>query len=96
MAEESEGKRFLDRLREATANVTQMTKEGVENLQTKRDLSQAYGELGRKAAELVESGAISHPELAALCERIGELQAQLAASAEPEEAEAAPPEAGED
>lgn len=96
MTEESEGKKFLDRLREATANVTQMTKEGVENLQTKRELSQAYGDLGRKTAELVESGAISHPELTALCERVGELNAQLAASAESEEAEAeVPPPADE-
>ena len=78
MAEESEGRKFLNRLKEATANVTQMTKEGVEDLQTKRELSQAYGDLGRKTAELVESGAISHPELRRLVERIGELEAQLA------------------
>jgi multidrug resistance efflux pump len=93
MAEESEGRKFLDRLREATVNVTQMTKEGVESLQTKRELSQAYGDLGRKTAELVESGAISHPDLSALCERIGELQAQLASSDEAEDAEAAPDDA---
>jgi uncharacterized protein involved in exopolysaccharide biosynthesis len=95
VAEESEGRKFLNRLREATANVTQMTKEGVESLQTKRELSQAYGDLGRKTAELVESGSISHPELAALVERIGELRAQLAAADEPEgedaEAGAPPP-----
>jgi hypothetical protein len=79
MAEESEGKKFLDRLREATSNVTQMTREGVESLQTRHELSQTYGDLGRKTAELVETGAISHPELTEMVERIGELKAALAA-----------------
>jgi multidrug resistance efflux pump len=90
MAEESEGKKFLNRLKEATANVTQMTREGVETLQAKRELSQTYGDLGRKTAELVESGAISHPELAPLVARIAELKAQLAA-AEADEAQAETP-----
>jgi hypothetical protein len=90
MAEESEGKKFLNRLKEATANVTQMTREGVETLQAKRELSQTYGDLGRKTAELVESGAISHPELALLVARIAELKAQLAA-AEADEAQAETP-----
>jgi uncharacterized protein involved in exopolysaccharide biosynthesis len=85
VAEESEGRKFLDRLREATANVTQMTKEGVETLQVKRELSQCYGELGRKTAGLVESGAVSHPELTELVGRIGELEAQLAAAPEPDD-----------
>jgi hypothetical protein len=78
-SERSEGKGFLDRLREATSNVTQMTREGVENLQTRHELSQTYADLGRKTAELVESGAISHPELTEMVQRIGELKASLAA-----------------
>jgi len=89
--EESEGKKFLNRLKEATANVAQMTKEGVEALQVKRELSQAYGDLGRTTADLVESGAISHPELTEPVTRIGELKAQLAeAEADPDDAAAAP------
>jgi hypothetical protein len=91
MAEESEGKKFLDRLREATSNVTQMTREGVESLQTRHELSQTYGDLGRKAADLVESGAISHPELTEMVQRIGELKAALAA----ESADEAPAELDE-
>jgi uncharacterized protein involved in exopolysaccharide biosynthesis len=79
VTEQSETKKFLDRLKEATANVTQMTREGVETLQTKRELSQAYGDLGRKTAELVQSGAITHPDLTPLVDRIAELNAQLAA-----------------
>jgi uncharacterized protein involved in exopolysaccharide biosynthesis len=79
MAEESESKKFFNRLKEATANVTQMTREGVETLQTKRELSQAYGELGRTTAELVQSGAVTHPDLTPLVDRIAELKAQLEA-----------------
>jgi multidrug resistance efflux pump len=101
--EESEGKKFLNRLKDATANVAQMTKEGVETLQVKRELSQVYGDLGRRTADLVESGAISHPELTEPVTRIGELKAQLAeAESDPDDAaapapdEAPPPPAPED
>jgi hypothetical protein len=92
MTEESEGKKLMNRLREATANVTQMTREGIEDLQSKRELAQTYGELGKKTAELVESGALSHPELTELVARIGELKAQLAAGAEEAQAPATPDE----
>ncbi len=75
--------------------------EGVEELQTKHELSQAYGDLGRKTAELVESGAVSHAELAERVEKINALKAQLeaqpdepAASSEPA-APAEPPASGE-
>ena len=50
------------------------------------ELSQAYGELGRKAAELVESGAISHADLAPIVEKIKALKAELAAAGESEPA----------
>jgi hypothetical protein len=85
MAEESESKKLLNRLKEATASVAQMTKEGVETLQVKRELSQAYGDLGRTTADLVESGAVSHPELTEPVARIGELKAQLAEAGESEQ-----------
>jgi hypothetical protein len=92
MAEESESKKFFNRLREATANVTQITKEGVETLQVKRELSQAYGDLGRQTAELVESGAVSHPDLSEPVARIAELKDRLAAAAEADEAPSEPDE----
>jgi hypothetical protein len=92
MAEESEGKKFLDRLREATSNVTQMTREGVESLQTRHELSQTYGDLGRKTVELVERGEVSHPELTEMVQRIGELKGILAA--QPEDQPPAQPDEG--
>jgi hypothetical protein len=80
---------FLDRLKEATGVVATKAREGVEELQTKHELSQAYNDLGRKAADLVESGAVSHPELTERVEKIRALKQQL------EEAPAAPAEPAE-
>ena len=96
MAEESEGKKFLDRLKEASVNVAQATREGIETLQTKRELSQAYAELGRKTAELVGSGAITHPDLAPLVDRIAELKAQLAEDEAADAEETASPPDGDE
>ena len=86
---------FLNRLKEATGVVATKAREGVEELQTKHELSQAYNDLGRTAADLVESGAVSHPELAERVEKIRALKVQLeAAPAEETPAEPAKPDAG--
>jgi hypothetical protein len=91
MAEEKKSS-FMDRLKEATSTVATKAKEGVEELQTKHELSQAYGELGRATAELVESGAVSHPDLNAQVDKIRELKAQLeAAKADADQSEPAEP-----
>jgi hypothetical protein len=83
--EASSGKsKFMNRLKDATNTVATRAKEGVEELQTKHELSQAYSDLGRKTAELVESGAVSHPELAERVDKIRELKAQLEAKPEAE------------
>jgi hypothetical protein len=87
MADEAKSSSFLDRLKDATSTVATRAREGVEELQTKHELSQTYSELGRVAAKLVESGAISHPELAAHVEKIRALKVQL----EAEKAEPAQP-----
>ena len=84
---------FLNRLKDATNVVATRAREGVEELQTKHELSQAYNDLGRKAADLVESGAISHPELSERVEKIHALKKELEETpAEP--AEPAEPDAG--
>lgn len=83
---------FLDRLKEATGVVVEKTREGIEELQTRQALSKAYGELGRKTAELVESGAISHAELTPLVDEIKKLKAELAAEEAAEGSSSAPTE----
>src|SRR5690349_18831293 len=90
MAEETtKSSSFLNRLKDATQVVVEKTREGVEDLQQKHELSQTYGELGRKTFELVDSGAISHPELTPMVDRIRELKAELAAQAEADAAASA-------
>ena len=48
-----------------------------ERMQTRRELSQAYEDLGTKAFDLAERGDVMHPDLAPLVERVKTLKAQL-------------------
>ena len=86
---------FLDKAKSAAEQAAQKAKEGAEfaaqkaketagDVQTKRDLGNAYDELGHKAFELVGSGAISDEELTPLVGKIRELQAKLEEGAEAE------------
>ncbi len=81
---------FLDKAKSAAAEAAQKAKEGAEfaaqkaketgeTVQTKRDIGSAFDELGHKAFDLVESGAIAHGELTPLVEKIRDLQAKLEA-----------------
>jgi len=67
---------FLDKAKAAAEQATAKAKEGVSDVQTKRDLSTAYNELGQKTFELADTGAISHAELDPIVERIRALKAQ--------------------
>jgi hypothetical protein len=84
---------FLDKAKQAAEQAAAKAKEGVEEVQTKRELSQAYTELGKSTFELVENGEISDPRLDASVEKIRSLQAKLEAEGETVETvdEAQPP-----
>ncbi len=88
---------FLDKAKAAAEQAAQKAKEGAEiaaqkaketaeEVQTKRELGQAYGELGRAAFELVEAGEISHDRLAPLAAKVRELEAKLAETPQEETA----------
>lgn len=70
---------LLDKAKAAAEQAAAKAKEGVEDVQTKRELGQAYGELGKTAFELVEGGEVSHPRLEAAAEKIRALTAKIAA-----------------
>ena len=70
---------LLDKAKQAAEQAATRGKEGVEEVQTKRELSQAYGELGKSVFELVENGELSDPRLDAGVEKIRTLQAKLEA-----------------
>ena len=70
---------LLDKAKAAAEQAAAKAKEGVEDVQTKRDLSQAYGELGKVTYRLVESGELTDPRLTTHVEKIRTLRAQLEA-----------------
>src|SRR5260370_429050 len=73
------GMGFLDKVKTNLQDTAQMAREGLEELQTKRELTRAYGDFGRKAFELLESGELSHAQLQAGAEEIRKLKAELEA-----------------
>ncbi|HEY1524160.1 MAG TPA: hypothetical protein VGF70_14200 [Solirubrobacteraceae bacterium] len=88
---------FMDRAKAAAEQVRARAQEGVEEVQTRKELAQGYWDLGHKAYELASAGALSHPELDPLVQRMGELLARdeaegsTAPPAEPGPATTPPP-----
>ena len=68
---------LLDRAKLAAEQAATKAKEGVEDVQTKRDLNAAYNELGTKAFQLVDSGELTQPQFDDLVARIRSLKAKL-------------------
>ena len=69
---------FLDKAKAAAVEATAKAKEGVEDVQLKRELSQAYNELGKSTFQLIESGDLTHPTLEATAAKIRTLNARAA------------------
>jgi outer membrane murein-binding lipoprotein Lpp len=69
---------FFNKAKQAAEQAAAKVQEGVEDVQQKRELSQAYGELGKIAFALHESGEISHLSLDATAAKIRELNAKIA------------------
>lgn len=69
---------FFNKAKQAAEQAAAKVQEGVEDVQQKRELSQAYGELGRSAFALIEAGEISHSGLDASAAKIRELNAKIA------------------
>ena len=67
---------FLDKAKAVAEQATAKAKEGVEDVQTKRELGQAYGDLGKATFDLIESGEVSHASLEATAAKIRELKAK--------------------
>ena len=69
--------KLLDRAKQAAEQAATKAKEGVEDVQTKRELNAAYGELGTKTFELVDAGDLAKPEFDELVAKIRTLKAKL-------------------
>ncbi len=73
---------FFNKAKQAAEQAAAKVQEGVEDVQQKRELSQAYGELGKTAFVLIESGELSHPGLDAGAAKIRELNAKIEGAGE--------------
>ena len=71
---------LLDRAKSAAETATSKAKEGIGEVQTKRDLGHAYDELGKIAFDLADAGEIAHERLDELVSRIQKLKADLESS----------------
>ena len=80
---------FLDTVKKNVQETAAMAREGVEDLQTRHELGQAYGELGRKTLDLIAAGKLHAPELDSDVERIRKLKAALTAEQPPASDDAA-------
>src|SRR5918911_4821803 len=80
---------FLDKAKAAAEQAATKAKEGVQDVQTKGELAQAYHELGQKTHELFASGALAHAELTAIVDKISTLKAQAEEESDPVGATAA-------
>jgi hypothetical protein len=69
--------KILDKAKAAAETAAAKAKEGVEDVQTKRELGQAYADLGKTTFELVEAGELSHARLGPFAERIRELHEKV-------------------
>ena len=68
---------LLDKAKAAAEQAAAKAKDTAGDLQTKRELGQAYDELGKKTFELAESGELASTPLEPLIARIRELKTQL-------------------
>jgi hypothetical protein len=72
---------FVDKLKAGAEQAGNKARETAQEVQTKRELGQAYTDLGKTASGLVDRGEISHGELTAGVDHIQELQARLSGEA---------------
>jgi plasmid stabilization system protein ParE len=70
---------LLDKAKAAAEQAAIKAKETAAELQAKRELGQAYDQLGQKTFELIETGEVSAAALEPLAERVRVLKASLEA-----------------
>ena len=86
---------FLDKAKAAAEQAAARAKEGVDDVQTKRELSQAYSDLGKNTYELIAGGDLTDSRLEAAAEKIRGLLEKIggtsAPDAEPDSADLSQP-----
>jgi len=75
---------LLDKAKAAAEQAAAKAKEGVDDVQTKRELNQAYSDLGKTAYELIAAGDLTDPRLEAAAEKIRGLREKIDGSGPPD------------
>jgi len=75
---------LLDKAKAAAEQAAARAKEGVDDVQTKRELSQAYGDLGKTTYELIAAGDLTDSRLEAGAEKIRGLREKIDGSSTPD------------
>ena len=74
---------FMDKVKASVKSGAEQAatkaQEELERLQTRRELGQAYTDLGEKTFELADRGDLSHADLSGLVDKVRTLKAELAA-----------------
>jgi hypothetical protein len=68
---------FLDKAKQAAGQAAVKAREGVEDVQNKRELGQAYSDLGKTVFELMEAGELSDARFEDAAGKIRTLKAKL-------------------
>ena len=68
---------LLEKVKSGAQQAASKSREELQEIQTKRELNQVYGELGQKLFEIAERGEAVHPELQGLVDRARETKARL-------------------
>jgi uncharacterized phage infection (PIP) family protein YhgE len=72
---------LFDKVKAGAEQAASSAQKQAQTVATKRELGQAYADLGKTAFGLVDRGEISHGDLAAGVDHIRELQARLSGEA---------------
>lgn len=82
---------LLDKVKAQAEQAAAKAKEGVQDVQLKRELGQVHEELGKLAFELVDKGELTHERLTPLVDKVRGLHARLEENGPAEPAAEAPP-----
>ncbi len=68
---------LIDKVKGSIHETATAAREGIDEIQTRRELDTAYGDLGKRTVALIDAGTLAAPELEFDVARIGALKAEL-------------------
>lgn len=72
---------IIDKVKSTIHDTASLARDGIDEMQTGRELDQAFGDLGRRTVGLMDAGKLTAPELDFDVDRIRALRTELAGEA---------------